>query len=979
MTFSHRLAPAFIPQTPYTIHNVWETPDFKTMPESCPQPCIKEFDHFWRLIVFKNGSGSEKGKYVSIFLLHPQIKFAHEVSYIIKTIGPKSASCEGNWVFSPVVNNRGAEKFIPLNEIDDYLNDGKLKFDIAIKFEPPQPLRKLSCRDSVGVVGLTNLGATCYLNSMLQNLFHTPAFRRAVYNMPTDGTEDVKKSIAYSLQRLFTLMQMSPLTPSTQELTTSFGWGVTDQFSQHDVQEFLRVLVDNLEKKLKKTENKDAFANIFRGKTLNKLSVEEFDYKDEHKEEFYDIELVVRNNKDLMEAIREYTHSETIDEYKVENKGVSKAIKSAKFWELPNVLHFLLQRFEYSFAGSGMVKVNDRFEFPQELDMKEFMDPESPDKDTVYDLFGVLIHMGVAQAGHYEALMKIGDEWMLFNDDEVTKVGADAIEQTFGGQNTFSSAYFVTYVRRSKPEIMKEVTDDEIPAHLHKYFAEFIKQNTWKTPEVNLEIHGDNILAADLAGEVPEFPIVSVPLKGYKVKDCLNSIAAALNVKPPIQLFTMDINGLPESPIALSQNISDQFEKTQKLYATTSKDKGSIPVVVGFYNPSQVKAISYLFTSIVESGTLVNSFIDKVSETAKSKNLVAFKVHGTAAAKIALDSQINRGGLIIFQYAEKKSAPKALTSPQFQVGNTYRSIDVVPELRDSNVDAFLAGLDDPLTLTLSNVTDKAQTFKLIISAKAHISLLIKSIRSILKTTNDKAVLLFRSEKGSPSEEPINTNTAANVRQLVPGTEAFFIIHNGISQSEIEQKVFFRPEVVLSNGSKNPVLLMPKDFTVDTVLQRLQRINLIENKKKWRMLMLEGSRIVKVCQNDTKLESFLTKKFRIETIPDDQVPPAKTVRVTLSTLPSNPRNNTTGTPFIFTLKEGEKFTETKQRLLEQSGADKEKAQFGYSNDMSNKHKAPKDDDELFEKIESNGMLYIFVPGVVKTKRCHQSGDGFQIYN
>jgi ubiquitin carboxyl-terminal hydrolase 7 len=37
----------------------------------------------------------------------------------------------------------------------------------------------------------------------------------------------------------------------TRELTKSFGWDTLDAFMQHDVQEFNRVLQDNLENKMK--------------------------------------------------------------------------------------------------------------------------------------------------------------------------------------------------------------------------------------------------------------------------------------------------------------------------------------------------------------------------------------------------------------------------------------------------------------------------------------------------------------------------------------------------------------------------------------------------------------------------------------------------------------------------------------------------------------------------------------------------------
>lgn len=37
------------------------------------------------------------------------------------------------------------------------------------------------------------------------------------------------------------------------ELTRSFGWSSVDAFMQHDVQEFSRVLMDNIEEKMKDT------------------------------------------------------------------------------------------------------------------------------------------------------------------------------------------------------------------------------------------------------------------------------------------------------------------------------------------------------------------------------------------------------------------------------------------------------------------------------------------------------------------------------------------------------------------------------------------------------------------------------------------------------------------------------------------------------------------------------------------------------
>jgi ubiquitin carboxyl-terminal hydrolase 7 len=46
-------------------------------------------------------------------------------------------------------------------------------------------------------------------------------------------------------------LQFSKTSVGTKDLTKSFGWGSMDSFMQHDVQELNRVLVDNLQEKMK--------------------------------------------------------------------------------------------------------------------------------------------------------------------------------------------------------------------------------------------------------------------------------------------------------------------------------------------------------------------------------------------------------------------------------------------------------------------------------------------------------------------------------------------------------------------------------------------------------------------------------------------------------------------------------------------------------------------------------------------------------
>jgi len=59
------------------------------------------------------------------------------------------------------------------------------------------------------IVIIILIGATCYLNSLLQALFHIPVFRRAVYQMPAGKNSEANPTIPSALQKLFYDLQFS--------------------------------------------------------------------------------------------------------------------------------------------------------------------------------------------------------------------------------------------------------------------------------------------------------------------------------------------------------------------------------------------------------------------------------------------------------------------------------------------------------------------------------------------------------------------------------------------------------------------------------------------------------------------------------------------------------------------------------------------------------------------------------------------------
>ena len=197
--------------------------------------------------------------------------------------------------------------------------------------------------------------------------------------------------------------------------------------------------------------------------------------------------------KNLYESFKDYVAVETLDgenKYEAEGFGLQDAKKGIIFQSFPPVLHLQLKRFEYDVQRDAMVKINDRHEFPFEIDLDEFLDASADrSKPWVYKLHGVLVHSGDLHGGHYFALIKPDREtrWLKFDDDRVTPVtDREVLEENYGGESInglapisqrnqvramkrFTNAYMLVYIRDSAiDEVLPPFTDEDTPLHLSK-------------------------------------------------------------------------------------------------------------------------------------------------------------------------------------------------------------------------------------------------------------------------------------------------------------------------------------------------------------------------------------------------------------------------------------------------------------------------------------------------------------------------------
>ncbi|KAI9847957.1 MAG: hypothetical protein M1837_001474 [Sclerophora amabilis] len=354
-------------------------------------------------------------------------------------------------------------------------------------------------KKQTGYVGLKNQGATCYLNSLLQSLYFTNAFRKAVYQIPTENEETLTNS-AYTLQRLFYLLQTSNDAVPTAELTRSFGWETKHIFEQQDVQELSRKLMERMEEKMKGTEAENALSKLFVGKTKTYISCINVDYESSRVEDFWDIQLNVSGNKSLDESFQDYIQVETMDgenRYFAEGYGLQDAKKGVIFETFPQVLHLQLKRFEYDINRDAMMKVNDRYEFPETFDASPYLSKEADRSEPyMYRLHGVLVHSGDFNAGHYYAFLKPEKEghFYKFDDDRVTRATMrEVLEDNFGGdydvasehlavRNPYTrttstkrsmSAYMLVYIRETRLDnVLLGVSQVDTPSHLQRKLDE---------------------------------------------------------------------------------------------------------------------------------------------------------------------------------------------------------------------------------------------------------------------------------------------------------------------------------------------------------------------------------------------------------------------------------------------------------------------------------------------------------------------------
>nr|XP_012150583.1 PREDICTED: ubiquitin carboxyl-terminal hydrolase 7 isoform X5 [Megachile rotundata] len=808
-------------------------------------------------------------------------------------------------------NDWGFSHFMTWQDVLDpdkgFIKDDSITLEVHVMADAPHGV-SWDSKKHTGFVGLKNQGATCYMNSLLQTLYFTNQLRKAVYKMPTES-DDSSKSVALALQRVFHELQFSDKPVGTKKLTKSFGWETLDSFMQHDVQEFLRVLLDKLESKMKGTCVEGTVPKLFEGKMVSFIKCKNIDYKSTRVETFYDIQLNIKGKKNIYESFNDYVSTESLDgdnKYDAGEHGLQEAEKGVIFSSFPPVLHLHLMRFQYDPVTDCSVKFNDRFEFYEKISLGKYLqNKEATSAD--YTLHAVLVHSGDNHGGHYVVFINpAGDgKWCKFDDDVVSRcTKQEAIEHNYGGQDEDMSiavkhctnAYMLVYIRDSELEnVLQEVKEEDIPQELVERLQEEKRLEQIRRKErteAYLYITVNVLLEDNFDGH-----------QGNDLYDPEHALYRVFRVRKQCALH--------EFLKLLSDSLKYPIEQIRlwPLNVRSNQTCRPMPIELETDLPKSIYQCA-------ENPNVWNVFVELVPPDSDL----------TALPPFDKDTDV----LLFFKLYDPKNK-KIHYCGHHYMPVTAKVQDLIPILNER------AGFPPDTELALyeeikPNLVEKIDS-------------LTEPLEKVLEELMDGDIIVFQKEgdnqiyelptcreyfnyKDSPGH-PLKCTFEGSLKDLVSycksKTKKLYYQQLSIRVNELENKKQFKCIWVgPSLKEEKEIILYPnKDGTVATLLEEAKKqVELAENGSgKLRLIEINCNKVSHGPREEVFLDNLNpsgTKLYRIEEIPNDELNLAADEMLVPVAHFHKDVFSTFGIPFFFKIKHGEPFPKMKERLLKKLG-------------------------------------------------------------
>ena len=360
-------------------------------------------------------------------------------------------------------------------------------------------------KSSTGFVGLKNLGCTCYMNSLLQQLFQISSFREGLFQCDLPESND---QVLYQLQKIAAgLIASDKVFVQARGLCQAYlNWeGLPiNPLEQMDVEEFFNGLMDKVETGLKDTSRPKLVEEHFKGVyTTQCIGKGSCSHRSERDESFLTLPLEIKNKSSILQSLDALITGEVLEgdnAYACDYCGqMVTASRRICLRSLPNLLLLTLRRFDFDMDTMTRLKLNSYCEFPLKLDMEPYTIEgvlrrergeeeeerlgvtRAPQDYYQYTLRGIIIHLGSAEAGHYYSYINTEEKgWVEFNDTCVDPFDAANIpHEAFGvlpgllgdaskeEVGKMKNAYVLIYERKVRYAVKGK--DDALPEPLPVY------------------------------------------------------------------------------------------------------------------------------------------------------------------------------------------------------------------------------------------------------------------------------------------------------------------------------------------------------------------------------------------------------------------------------------------------------------------------------------------------------------------------------